>query len=141
MKIKLEIAVNEALVERTIQAITEGTLFAQIGDGTIWVVDLPKCVRAGERHGDTIGRLNSPLSKQSHQFCAHPGQTRPRRTRRGLAFAAAEPAWKGLQSPEAPGCPPDRPKPTRGAAEYALYRGRTRKATKMYPSSEESTQT
>ena len=56
-KVKLEIAVNEAFVEKTIKAITEGARSGQIGDGKIFVLDLPECVRirTGERGGEAIG--------------------------------------------------------------------------------------
>jgi len=61
-KVKLEIAVNEAFVEKTIEAITGGAQSGQIGDGKIFVLDLPECVRirTGERGGDAIGSSNSP---------------------------------------------------------------------------------
>jgi nitrogen regulatory protein P-II 2 len=56
-KVKLEIAVNEAFVEKTIKAISEGARSGQIGDGKIFVIDLPECVRirTGERGGEAIG--------------------------------------------------------------------------------------
>jgi nitrogen regulatory protein P-II 1 len=56
-KIKLEIAVNEAFVEPTIKAITDGAKTGQIGDGKIFVLDLPECIRirTGERGGEAIG--------------------------------------------------------------------------------------
>ena len=56
-KVKLEIAVNEAFVEKTIQAITGGAQSGQIGDGKIFVLDLAECVRirTGERGGEAIG--------------------------------------------------------------------------------------
>jgi nitrogen regulatory protein P-II 1 len=56
-KVKLEIAVNEAFVEKTIKAITEGAHTGQIGDGKIFVVDMPECVRirTGERGCEAIG--------------------------------------------------------------------------------------
>lgn len=56
-KVKLEIAVNEAFVEKTIKAITEGAHSGQIGDGKIFILDLPECVRirTGERGGEAIG--------------------------------------------------------------------------------------
>ena len=59
-KVKLEIAVNEAFVEATVEAIvhaarTEPT--GQIGDGKIFVLPLEDCVRirTGERGGQAIG--------------------------------------------------------------------------------------
>jgi len=56
-KIRLEIAVNESYVERTINAITKGAKTGQTGDGKIFVLDLPECIRirTGERGGEAIG--------------------------------------------------------------------------------------
>jgi nitrogen regulatory protein P-II 2 len=56
-KVKLEIAVNEAFVEKTIQAIVGGAQSGQIGDGKIFVLDLQECVRirTAERGGAAIG--------------------------------------------------------------------------------------
>ena len=59
-KIKLEIAVNDAFVEATIEAIVHaartGTT-GQIGDGKIFVLPMDDCVRirTGERGGSAIG--------------------------------------------------------------------------------------
>jgi len=56
-KIRLEIAVNDNFVEPTIRAITEGARTGQIGDGKIFVLDLPECIRirTGESGGEAIG--------------------------------------------------------------------------------------
>ena len=56
-KVRLEIAVNEDFVERTIKAIIEGAKTGQIGDGKIFVLDLPECIRirTEERGGQAIG--------------------------------------------------------------------------------------
>ncbi len=56
-KVRLEIAVNENFVERTINAIIEGAKTGQIGDGKIFVVDLVECIRirTGDRGNDAIG--------------------------------------------------------------------------------------
>ncbi len=56
-KIRLEIAVNEDFVERTIEAIIAGARTGQIGDGKIFVLDLSECIRirTGERGGPAIG--------------------------------------------------------------------------------------
>ncbi len=56
-KVKLEVAVNEAFVEKTIKAITDGAQSGQIGDGKIFVLDLQECIRirTGERGGEAIG--------------------------------------------------------------------------------------
>lgn len=56
-KVKLEIAVNEAYVEPTVDAIIGGARTGSIGDGKIFVLDLPECIRirTGERGGEAIG--------------------------------------------------------------------------------------
>jgi nitrogen regulatory protein P-II 1 len=59
-KVKLEIAVNEAFVEATIEAIVHAARTpetGQIGDGKIFVLPLDDCVRirTGERGGAAIG--------------------------------------------------------------------------------------
>ena len=56
-KVRLEIAVNEDFVERTVEAIIRGARTGQIGDGKILVLDLPECIRirTGERGGEAIG--------------------------------------------------------------------------------------
>jgi len=56
-KVRLAIAVNEDFVERTIEAIVAGARTDQIGDGKIFVLDLPECIRirTGERGGAAIG--------------------------------------------------------------------------------------
>lgn len=56
-KIRLEIAVNENFVQPTIDAIIKGARTGKIGDGKIFVVDLPQCIRirTGETGGDAIG--------------------------------------------------------------------------------------
>ena len=56
-KVRLEIAVNEDFVEKTINAIIEGAKTGQIGDGKIFVIDLSEClrIRTGERGQKTIG--------------------------------------------------------------------------------------
>ncbi len=56
-KIKLEIAVNEDFVEPTIQAIIKGARTGEIGDGKIFILDLPVVIRigTGEKGGKAIG--------------------------------------------------------------------------------------
>ena len=56
-KVRLEIAVNQDFIEKTIAAIIEGARTGEIGDGKIFIVDLAECVRirTGERDGDAIG--------------------------------------------------------------------------------------
>lgn len=50
-KVKLEIAVNEEYVERTVKAITDGARTGEVGDGKIFVLNLEECVRV--RTGET----------------------------------------------------------------------------------------
>jgi nitrogen regulatory protein P-II 1 len=59
-KLKLEIAVNEAFVEATVEAIVHAARTpetGQIGDGKIFVLNLDDCVRirTGERGPAAIG--------------------------------------------------------------------------------------
>jgi len=56
-KVRLEIAVNEDFVEKTINTIIEGAKTGQIGDGKIFVLDLPECIRirTGEKGNQAIG--------------------------------------------------------------------------------------
>ncbi len=59
-KIKLEIGVNDAFVEATIEAIVHAARtppIGQIGDGKIFVVPLEDCIRirTGDRGNEAIG--------------------------------------------------------------------------------------
>lgn len=56
-KVRLEIAVNENFVEATVKAIIEGARTGRIGDGKIFILDLPECIRirTGEKGGMAIG--------------------------------------------------------------------------------------
>jgi nitrogen regulatory protein P-II 2 len=56
-KVKLEIAVNEDFVDKTIDAIIDGARTGQIGDGKIFVLDLPECIRirTGDKGNKAIG--------------------------------------------------------------------------------------
>ncbi|MBD3271830.1 MAG: transcriptional regulator [Elusimicrobia bacterium] len=56
-KVKLEIAVNEDYIEPTIDAIVRGARTGKIGDGKIFVLDLPKTIRirTGETGPTAIG--------------------------------------------------------------------------------------
>jgi nitrogen regulatory protein P-II 1 len=56
-KLRLEIAVNEAFVEPTIQAILAGARTGEVGDGKIFVYELADVVRirTGERGTEAIG--------------------------------------------------------------------------------------
>lgn len=50
-KVELRIAVNEEFVEPTVNAIIKGARSGTIGDGKIFVLDLPQCIRI--RTGET----------------------------------------------------------------------------------------
>jgi nitrogen regulatory protein P-II 2 len=56
-KVKLEIAVNDAYLEPTINAIIKGAKEGDIGDGKIFVLNLEECIRirTSERGGEAIG--------------------------------------------------------------------------------------
>lgn len=56
-KVKLEIAVNDDFAQSTIDAIIKGAKTGKIGDGKIFVLDLPECIRirTGERGSKAIG--------------------------------------------------------------------------------------
>ncbi len=56
-KVRLEIAVNEDFVQKTIDAIIEGARTGKIGDGKIFVVDLAECIRirTGDKGNAAIG--------------------------------------------------------------------------------------
>jgi nitrogen regulatory protein P-II 2 len=55
-KTKIEIAVDDALAERVIEAITKTARTGKVGDGKIFVVDLEQVVRirTGERGASAI---------------------------------------------------------------------------------------
>ena len=56
-KVRLEIAVNEDFVEPTVAAIIKGARSNNVGDGKIFVLDLPECIRirTGDRGERAIG--------------------------------------------------------------------------------------
>ena len=56
-KTKIEVAVNEEFVQTTIDAIVEAGRTGQIGDGKIFVLDLPRVIRirTGEEGNTAIG--------------------------------------------------------------------------------------
>jgi nitrogen regulatory protein P-II 1 len=56
-KVRLEIAVNSEFADATIDAIIKGARTGSIGDGKIFVLDMPECIRirTGERGEDAIG--------------------------------------------------------------------------------------
>jgi nitrogen regulatory protein P-II 1 len=56
-KVRIEIAVNEDFVEPTVNAIIKGARTGNIGDGKIFIQELPECIRirTGERGPKAIG--------------------------------------------------------------------------------------
>jgi nitrogen regulatory protein P-II 2 len=56
-KVRLEIAINDEFVEATTDAIIKGARTGNIGDGKIFVLDLPECIRirTGEKGNEAIG--------------------------------------------------------------------------------------
>ena len=56
-KVELQIAVNEDFVKPAVDAIIQGARTGNIGDGKIFVLDLPECIRiwTGETGPEAIG--------------------------------------------------------------------------------------
>jgi nitrogen regulatory protein P-II 1 len=56
-KVRLEVAVNEDFVQPTVDAIIKGAKTGNIGDGKIFILDLPQCIRirTGEKGGEAVG--------------------------------------------------------------------------------------
>ena len=56
-KVRLEIAVNEDYVNKTIDTIVRGAKTGKVGDGKIFVMDLHRCIRirTGEEGKEAIG--------------------------------------------------------------------------------------
>ena len=56
-KVRLELAVNEDFIKPTVAAIIQGARTGNIGDGKIFVMDLPRCIRirTGEEGKEAIG--------------------------------------------------------------------------------------
>ena len=56
-KVRLEIAVNDAFVQPTLEGIIAGARAGEIGDGKIFIMQLEDCIRirTGERGGAAIG--------------------------------------------------------------------------------------
>lgn len=56
-KVKIEIAVNDAFLKPTIEAITKSARTGEVGDGKIFIMDLEECIRirTGETGGKAIG--------------------------------------------------------------------------------------
>ncbi len=56
-KIRIEIAVNDEFVDDTVDAIISGARSGNIGDGKIFITELPECIRirTGQKGSDAIG--------------------------------------------------------------------------------------
>ena len=56
-KVRIEIAVNDEFVEATTDAIIKGARSGNIGDGKIFILDLPECIRirTGEKGKEAVG--------------------------------------------------------------------------------------
>ena len=56
-KVRLEVAVNDNYLDRTVDAIIEGAKTGNIGDGKIFILDLPDCIRirTGDKGSKAIG--------------------------------------------------------------------------------------
>lgn len=56
-KVKLEIAVNDDFVKPTVEAIMSGARTDHVGDGKIFILGLPECIRirTGEKGNPAIG--------------------------------------------------------------------------------------
>jgi len=56
-KVRLEIAVNEDFVQKTLDAIISSARTGEIGDGKIFILDLVECIRirTGEKGSEAIG--------------------------------------------------------------------------------------
>ncbi len=56
-KVRLEIAVNDDFLDKTVKAIIDSARTGTIGDGKIFVLELPECIRirTGETGNDAIG--------------------------------------------------------------------------------------
>jgi nitrogen regulatory protein P-II 1 len=56
-KVRLEIAVNDNFVKPTVDAIIKGARTGNIGDGKIFILDLPEAIRirTGETGSEAVG--------------------------------------------------------------------------------------
>ncbi|RKY10275.1 MAG: transcriptional regulator [Planctomycetota bacterium] len=56
-KVRLEIAVNQDFLDKTVEAIISSARTGEIGDGKIFVLDLADCIRirTGEHGKDAVG--------------------------------------------------------------------------------------
>lgn len=61
-KVRFEIAVSDAFVERTVDALCEGARTGEVGDGKVFVLDLEQAVRI--RTGDRDREAVTPVGER-----------------------------------------------------------------------------
>jgi len=56
-KVRMEIAVNDDFADTVVEAVISGARTGKIGDGKIFVLDLPECIRirTGEKGPEAVG--------------------------------------------------------------------------------------
>ena len=56
-KVRIELAVNDDFVDVTVEALIKGARTGNIGDGKIFILDLPECIRirTGEKGPEAVG--------------------------------------------------------------------------------------
>ena len=56
-KVRMEIAVNDDFADTVVEAVISGARTGNIGDGKIFVLDLPECIRirTGEKGPEAVG--------------------------------------------------------------------------------------
>jgi nitrogen regulatory protein P-II 2 len=56
-KVRIELAVNDEFVDVTVEALVKGARTGNIGDGKIFILDLPECIRirTGEKGPEAVG--------------------------------------------------------------------------------------
>ncbi len=56
-KVRMELAVNNDFVDVTVEALVKGARTGNIGDGKIFILDLPECIRirTGEKGPEAVG--------------------------------------------------------------------------------------
>lgn len=59
-KVRFEIAVSDAFVDRTVDALCEGARTGEVGDGKVFVLDLERAVRI--RTGDRDSEAVTPVA-------------------------------------------------------------------------------
>lgn len=70
-KIRIEIAVNDSFLDKTVDAIVKGAKTGTIGDGKIFVLPIEECIRirTGERGVAAIGGESAETEKLKKAIC------------------------------------------------------------------------